>query len=325
MYETMTIKDYGSMLFKMAALTSTIFPMYNGEIYRILTKLDEDAKMANHADTLGYMDMDDLIELANNLLDVHKNPPGSNLVHGETKSTIGLDVVRNLKLANYQEAILGESNDLYMTPYMAMESLRINGLVPLHDHVNDKDNPHEITAEQLDTLIRSEVDSIVSSKYYKDETVAGANLGELNGKKNYTQLLDHFRTKLPAANFTLGTVPPTAAAAGTPGPGTVINPAMNRWEGIGNYLSNSGIGAIVTTASFNSSHSPSTAFNFIKSNSPYKDLPPNSVVFFKTIRRGVTDYHMSGGNGSSWHYSRHTDYWSTSIAVKTTNSSWVLR
>lgn len=71
----------------------------------------------------------------------HDNP------HQVTKTQVGLGNVENYAIATQAEASEALSNTLYMTPGRTRDT--IDALAAPIDHLSDKDNPHEVTKEQV--------------------------------------------------------------------------------------------------------------------------------------------------------------------------------
>jgi len=96
-----------------------------------------------------------LIPLGQHAADIN-NP------HDVDKFQIGLGNVQNFSIATNSEAIAGERDDLYMTPMTTKEAIAaVTGTV-LESHVNDFENPHQVSAEQVGAYTIAEIDSITT-------------------------------------------------------------------------------------------------------------------------------------------------------------------
>lgn len=82
--------------------------------------------------------------------------------HDVDKYQVGLGNVQNLSLATNAEAIDGERDDRYMTPLTTKEAILAVAGQSVEGHVNDFDNPHQVTATQVGAYTTSEVDVIAS-------------------------------------------------------------------------------------------------------------------------------------------------------------------
>lgn len=82
-----------------------------------------------------------------NKINAHLND--KNNPHGVTKVQVGLGNVDNYPTANQDEAIAGTRNDRFMTPLRTMDSIKTNAIGPLNAHINNKNNPHNVTKEQV--------------------------------------------------------------------------------------------------------------------------------------------------------------------------------
>ncbi len=98
--------------------------------------------------------------------------------HGTNKAHVGLSLVANLALATAANAVDIANNSSYLTPYSAtilFNSLgfanRIDDLETLLvNHLNDKQNPHEVTPAQIGAYTRAEVDNLIANVAGGDAT-----------------------------------------------------------------------------------------------------------------------------------------------------------
>lgn len=92
--------------------------------------------------------------------------------HGVTKGQVGLGEVQNFGLASEAEARDATAANKYMTPLAVRQA--INALVgdSSNAHVSDFDNPHHVTAAQVGTYDRAELDQLLENKLDQTE-VAG--------------------------------------------------------------------------------------------------------------------------------------------------------
>lgn len=119
--------DGGGTLIKATAANAAQGTVDSGYMTPYLTTL--------HWEGIGKAYVDDHIN--------NKNNP-----HGTTKTHVGLSNVQNYGIASPAQAVDTSNNAAYMTPAMtavAMESLG----TAVTDHIGDKNNPHEVTSEQI--------------------------------------------------------------------------------------------------------------------------------------------------------------------------------
>ena len=242
----------------------------------------------------------------------HKENP-----HVLTKSQIGLSQVENLSLASEIEAKAGDRHDRYLTPALTWKQYEIYGEQPIDEHIAKTDNPHQVSPEQLKTIIKSEVDAKVVKKYFANEVVEDSRNGYFNGKKNYSQILSEFRDSIPATAFTTGLVNPRNMTLGTPSTQSVITSHPFRWSDWNDLLAVHvpEVPATVAVATFSSGTTQAGAHNFIKTQRPYRDLPVNSIVFYKI-------YAMSSygrGNGNTW----YKYAWFSHMSYRNQAGSWI--
>lgn len=128
--------------------------------------------------------------------------------HVDTKNNrlIALSQLENYAVATEAEAVVGESNALYMTPYLTSLSLDEWALKPLNQHINNKNNPHRVTIDQTGSTSYKTVLDLADTKYERNEQVANANYASWNDQLwTYDQLYINFRKDIPAQNFSAKT------------------------------------------------------------------------------------------------------------------------
>jgi len=87
----------------------------------------------------------------NNHINDRNNP------HQTTKTQVGLGNVDNFATASEAEARAGSLNDRMMTPLRVAQAIATQALAPLNDHVNNRNNPHQVNKAQvgLDQVINA--------------------------------------------------------------------------------------------------------------------------------------------------------------------------
>lgn len=85
--------------------------------------------------------------LATGPMTAHIN--NTNNPHGTTKAQVGLSLVQNYAIADALAARAGTANDLYMTPAMVREAISAQSGGEVVEHVNNTNNPHQVTASQV--------------------------------------------------------------------------------------------------------------------------------------------------------------------------------
>lgn len=79
--------------------------------------------------------------------------------HQVTKGQVGLSNVLNYGVATQQEALQGTRNDVYMTALRVREVVNSVGGGQIEAHINDHDNPHQVTAEQIGAISKDMLDA----------------------------------------------------------------------------------------------------------------------------------------------------------------------
>jgi hypothetical protein len=70
--------------------------------------------------------------------------------HQTDKDQVGLSNVLNYGIATIPEAMDGLRGDAYMTPVSVKAAISAQALTPLHVHIEDMDNPHLLTKDQIE-------------------------------------------------------------------------------------------------------------------------------------------------------------------------------
>lgn len=69
--------------------------------------------------------------------------------HNVTKVQVGLGNVDNYPMATVPEALGGVALNRFMSPYMTRQTVYMFAEIPLANHINDKQNPHNVTKAQV--------------------------------------------------------------------------------------------------------------------------------------------------------------------------------
>lgn len=69
--------------------------------------------------------------------------------HAVTKAQVGLDMVENFRPADEWEGVVGDREDLYMTPFSTMRAIYEQAITILERHAIRQDNPHLVTQVQV--------------------------------------------------------------------------------------------------------------------------------------------------------------------------------
>lgn len=243
--------------------------------------------------------------------------------HVDIKSHIAIDLgqLENYRVATEQEAIAGTSNELYMTPYLTSLSLNEWAVKPLNTHINDKNNPHEVTLTQVDTLSTNAVDGVVGSKYLLQEQVANSNYAAVDGtSKTYTTLYNEYRYQLQASNFAAGGgngyLPQGRYGRGAPGPNTVLLSNSQSWVDFGTICQLYGgkDNSVIYFLQFPAGTSQQQAFNVAMTQPQVWTAPLGSMFLYNL----VTPLVWGTGNGSTT-----TNVTQTHGCIKT-ESGWAM-
>lgn len=255
--------------------------------------------------------------LANHIAD--KNNP-----HQTTKDLVDLGLVNNYRLATIAESRNPQSNELYQTPALTWQTLDALAYVPMNAHINNFNNPHQITPEKLDAPRKEVVNATAASKYAKTEKVANANnFTDGSTSYGYYSYYSFIRSNIPALNFVSGGangyLNPSRLGNGTPGPNTVLRAGtVPRWVTveslIAEYKPRSSAGLLMLdTSVVPPSTSPSAAFNIAISQPWAYTASEGSIICYKLNH----SYYWGTGNGAGV-----LNYIDINVAYKSA-SGWV--
>lgn len=108
------------------------------------------------------------------MLPVISHVSDKNNPHGVTKTQVGLGNVRNYAIATKAQAEAGTDNATYMTPLRVKEAIMALGSASMEAHINDKNNPHGVTADQVGAPTKQELITGLDGKLDKTGTAANA-------------------------------------------------------------------------------------------------------------------------------------------------------
>ncbi|MGG4591681.1 hypothetical protein ACLPJK_25840 [Pseudomonas aeruginosa] len=144
----------------------------------------------------------------------NKNNP-----HSVTAAQVGLGSVENYPLATQAQAEAGTANVAYMTPLRTKQAITLQAVTPLNTHINNKNNPHSVTAAQVGAYTQAQTNTLLAAKLGKTETAANSSL--VYGY-DYTTLRNNIRANLDGGLITTGLVNPRRLSNNEYANGTVL-------------------------------------------------------------------------------------------------------
>ena len=84
--------------------------------------------------------------------------------HRVSASQVGLALVQNYGVATQSQATTGTANNVYMTPLRTKQLVDQFVTTVITNHINDQDNPHDVTAAQVGAYTTQQVDSLLTGK-----------------------------------------------------------------------------------------------------------------------------------------------------------------
>lgn len=106
------------------------------------------------------------------IIDAHM--ADNNNPHGVTKAQIGLNLVENFPPATREQAENGTSNGVYLTPLTGRQLVAAMNQT-FDNHIQDRGNPHGVTAAQTGAYSISEMDAKLTQYLTTSGTAANAN------------------------------------------------------------------------------------------------------------------------------------------------------
>lgn len=213
--------------------------------------------------------------------------------HVDTKDMIGLKDVVNLPVATKAIAEQGTSNAHYLTPGLFFDEADALYLPSLTNHIGDFNNPHAVTAEQLQVYTTQQLDALIASKLATDETAVDSKL--YNGA-SYLARYNEARANLDAALFTSGIMQPSMLGVGGYNSEYVLM-ANGQWVALSTLFQQYGAGEGTKILYVGNQGSVSTALNAC--NATFSDINAYPVGTFVIWRHQHTEYYGNGNGVSS--------------------------
>lgn len=135
--------------------------------------------------------------------------------HSTTKTHIGLSNLANYRPINTAEATTPgyNSNQRYLVVGGYRNMIQTNFTPDLEQHINDTNNPHRLTPDQVQTLSRAVIDSALDAKLTRGDNAVSSQRFE---GRLYPAMYSYMRNNLPADYVTSGTFN-ISRLVGTPG------------------------------------------------------------------------------------------------------------
>lgn len=148
----------------------------------------------------------------------HNNP------HQVTAAQVGLGNVQNFPVSTEAQARAGTDTASYMTPLQTARAINTLATIPLTAHLNNRSNPHQVTAAQLNIPLKAAVDAIAVGKLALLGTaVDAATMIAVGGARyNYSQVYNTIRDSIPGGNFATDVFNPARLGNGAANAGTVL-------------------------------------------------------------------------------------------------------
>jgi hypothetical protein len=139
--------------------------------------------------------------------------------HRVTKAQVEMADMENWPMASTVEAVDPTVANRYTSPGSVYEALTVTALPSLTLHLQDYNNPHGVTLNQLSAYSYNESMTLLEGRLAIDGMAVNSNL--LQGR-TYATLYSEIRSNIPAGNVTGGVFAPARLGSGTANAGTAL-------------------------------------------------------------------------------------------------------
>lgn len=239
--------------------------------------------------------------------------------HGVTKAQIQLSNVYNAPVATQVQAqqASGSIMNYYATPLRAKQSVDVNFTPQLIQHMNNRQNPHGVTAATIGTMTTQQVQNKANLYYNRGQTVTSAyTISNIT----WAQVGINVRTNIPIVNITSGFFGWNAFTTAAPVTGDILmaGPSgVNVWKAskdlVLSYVTKTNRIYYLATAVAGDPNQNLNNYSTMLGNLIGTWQDEGSILVFKWY----TDYGISTGNGA---YTTRLE--SIGVAVKS-GARWV--
>lgn len=157
------------------------------------------------------------IEALSNLIDQHiKNTSNP---HQLTLRQVNLEYYEGRYIVQREGIYDNFTDDQFLTPAAIKRYLVDQAYVPFKEHVDNTNNPHQLTLRQISASSATDISLTVNAKYGKNDQVVNTN--HLNGR-SYAEVIAYMRSNLDASRVMNGTLDMHRLGTGTPSATTVL-------------------------------------------------------------------------------------------------------
>ena len=155
-----------------SGITKAAIGLGNVENYPIATQLQAEAGTVNTAYMTPLRTAQAISVQASALVLAHSSLTSN--PHNTTKSQVGLGNVDNFATATPAQAALGTATNLFVTPAGLKSAIDANLGGSISSHVNDKNNPHEVTASQIGAMTQQDLTNQLGNYLLRTSTDVSA-------------------------------------------------------------------------------------------------------------------------------------------------------
>lgn len=166
------VEEYMSSAENPAGVTKAMVGLANVENYTVATQAQAEAGSVNNAYMTPLRTRQAIVAIAQPMIDLHATSTSN--PHGVTKAQVGLSNVDNYATATPAQTSAGTATNLFVTPAGLAAALE-NAANPVTDaHIASKDNPHEVTAEQIGAVTATELNAALNNYLPRNSTDVSA-------------------------------------------------------------------------------------------------------------------------------------------------------
>lgn len=166
------IDEYMGSTENPAGVTKAMVGLANVENYAVATQAQAEAGSVNNAYMTPLRTRQAIVAIAQPMIDLHAKSTSN--PHGVTKAQVGLSNVDNYATATAAQTSAGTATNLFVTPAGLAAALENVANPAIGAHIENKNNPHEVTAEQIGAVTASELNAALNNYLPRNSTDVSA-------------------------------------------------------------------------------------------------------------------------------------------------------
>lgn len=235
--------------------------------------------------------------------------------HDTTKTQVGLSNLNNWPMATQAEAANASVTNRYLNPAYAYRALDSIYGASLRLHLQDYNNPHQDTAEDVNAYVKSVIDSKLNGLLNRADPAANSARW---GGWNFTEATDVIHYAMPPENVVSGLFNPARLGMFATGGDKLLTGGSHtfaQWRSMADIWEkyDKNANSVVVFVGYLGDNT--AARNWMNAN--LTDLNAYPLGSY-AVMRGITTWSAGGGNGG-----RTASYYETRVAQRT-GGGWVI-